>query len=101
MPRPKKSTPEASVKNEIVKDKIREYLADSWQEMINDIKDLDPKDRVDRRLKLMEYVMPKVQAVRDEKSNDRISMAAKVLGMEAAYDDNYIEDEDEAQIEDT
>lgn len=95
MPRPKKSAPEGSVKNEIVKDKIREYLADSWQEMISDIQDLEPKDRVDRRLKLMEYVMPKVQSVRDEKSNNGMSMAAKILGAEAAYDDKYVEDEED------
>ena len=68
-----------SRKNEIVKDKIRDYLADCWEDLIADINELEPKDRVDRRLKLMEYVMPKVQATKGETEAKKRTAAQTVL----------------------
>ena len=89
-----------SRKNEIVKDKIRDYLADCWEDLIADINELEPKDRVDRRLKLMEYVMPKVQATKGETDAKKRTAAQTVLGDDAEYDENYIEEPDDELGED-
>lgn len=100
MPRPTKEERPVSRKNEIVKDKIRDYLADCWEDLIADINELDPKDRVDRRLKLMEYVMPKVQATRGEIDTKKRTAAQTVLGDEAEYDENYVEEPEDVLGED-
>lgn len=71
-------------KTTIVKDKIREYLADTWENLIEDIDSLDPKERVDRRMKLLEYVMPKAAAVKTEEKQN-ISIAQAILGGEAKF----------------
>lgn len=71
-------------KTAIVKDKIREYLADTWEDLIQDIDSLDPKERVDRRMKLLEYVMPKAAAVKTEEKQN-ISIAQAILGGEAKF----------------
>lgn len=79
--------------NTAVKDKIREYLADTWESLIKDIDSLDAKERVDRRMKLMEYVMPKAAAVKtDEKKT--ISIAQAILGNESEFEDYREEEED-------
>ncbi len=87
------SSEKSDGKNEIVKDKIREYLADKWKDLIDDIDSLDPKERIDRRMKLMEYVMPKVQAVRVEEHTTK-SAAKTLLSLESEYDEGYVENED-------
>lgn len=80
-------------KTTIVKDKIGEYLADTWKDLIKDIDSLEPKERVDRRMKLMEYVMPKAAAVKTEETKN-ISIAQAILGTESTYGD-YEEKEEE------
>ena len=74
-----------------VKDKIREYLADTWESLIEDIDSLDAKERVDRRMKLMEYVMPKAAAVKTDETKT-ISIAQAILGNESEYEDYKEED---------
>ena len=71
-------------KNAAVKDKIRDYLAETWDSLIQDIDSLDPKERVDRRMRLLEYVMPKAAA---QKGEDRqgMSIAQILLGREAVF----------------
>lgn len=50
---------------EIVKEKIRTYLADNIDGMLKDIDSLPSvKERVAARQKLLDYVMPKQQAVK-------------------------------------
>lgn len=80
-------------KTAIVKDKIRDYLDKSWYDLIADIDALDPKDRVDRRMKLLEYVMPKAAA---QKTEDKppLSMAQIILSKEAVFGKNTSEKED-------
>lgn len=51
--------------NAELKDKISEYLSDTWEELRDDIEDMTPKERAAAKLKLMDYAIPKVQAVRD------------------------------------
>lgn len=48
-----------------LKDKISEYLSDTWEELLEDIEAMAPKERAAAKLKLMDYAIPKVQAVRD------------------------------------
>ena len=98
MGRHRKEVAVSNGKNEIVKDKIRDYLADSWEDLIADIDSLDAKERVDRRLKLMEYVMPKVQAVKGEAERKQRSAAQTVLGQLGEYDEDYVA-EDEVEVE--
>ena len=51
--------------NSELKDKISEYLSDTWEELREDIEDMAPKERAAAKLKLLDYAIPKVQAVRD------------------------------------
>lgn len=61
----------ATAEDEIVKSKIREYLAKNIDSMLADIDELPLKERAAARQKLLDYVMPKVQAVRTEKANSQ------------------------------
>jgi len=88
----KKPLAENKGKNEIVKDKIRDYLANTWEELINDIDSLDAKERVDRRMRLLDYVMPKVQAVKGEEKKT-MSISQAILRQEDDFED-YVEEDD-------
>lgn len=81
-----------TAKEELVKDKIRDYLSESWGEMINDIKSLEPKERVDRRLKLMDYVFAKQQSAKGEDKKKK-PIAKIILEKESDFGD-YVEEED-------
>jgi hypothetical protein len=102
MGRKAKEQQELSAKTELVKDKIRDYLESSWEDLIQDIDSLEPKERVDRRMKLLEYVMPKVQATKDDGKRS-LSAAQSLLNMESEFDDWMEEDtpiKDELEEED-
>ena len=51
--------------NAELKDKISEYLSDTWEELREDIEAMPAKERATAKLKLLDYAIPKVQAVRD------------------------------------
>lgn len=51
--------------NAELKDKISEYLTDTWEELREDIEAMPAKERATAKLKLLDYAIPKVQAVRD------------------------------------
>lgn len=72
--------------NEEIKSKIRDYLADNLEDLLTDINGLPPKERVAQRMKLMDYVLPKVQAIATVDAPEK-SQAASILDREAAYDD--------------
>lgn len=42
--------------------RINDFLADNWQQMQNDFKALDPKDRLTFYEKLLSYGLPKLQS---------------------------------------
>ena len=87
-----RKTAGASTKNAVVKEKIRDYLDKNWEKLIKDIDSLDPKERVDRRMKLLEYVMPKAAAAKTEEKTPQ-SIAQIILGGEAVFED-YVEEEE-------
>lgn len=58
------NTRSSKASEEAVKNKIREYLADNIAEILQDINELPVKERTAQRMKLLDYIMPKVQAVR-------------------------------------
>ena len=87
-----KKTADKSTKTSVVKEKIRDYLDKNWEKLIKDIDSLDPKERVDRRMKLLEYVMPKATAAKTEEKAPQ-SIAQIILSKEAQFDD-YVEEED-------
>lgn len=74
-----------SKKNDL-KDKIGEYLTETWDELRADIETLPPKERAMAKLKLMDYSVPKVQAVR-EVSVTKQSTAQALLAEEAKSKD--------------
>ena len=75
------------VGNENIKEQIRDYLTTNLQSLLDDIDQLPPKERVERRMKLMDFVLPKVQAVATIDAPSQ-SSAAAILDREAAYDDD-------------
>lgn len=68
--------------NKELKDRISEYLMETWDELTADIQELPPKERATARLKLFDYAIPKVQAVRESPPN-ATSTAAVLLAKEA------------------
>ena len=72
--------------NEEIKSQIREYLTDNLQGLLDDINELPPKERVAQRMKLMDYVLPKVQAIATVDAPQQ-TMAASILDQEASYED--------------
>lgn len=90
-----KKTADKSTKTSVVKEKIRDYLDKNWEKLIKDIDSLDPKERVDRRMKLLEYVMPKAAAAKTEEKAP-LSIAQIILSKEAQFD-NYVEEEEDLQ----
>ncbi len=73
--------------NEALKDKIREYLQDNLESLLEDISQLPAKDRVDRRMKLMDYVLPKVQAIATQEAQGTTT-AASILDSEMGEDED-------------
>ncbi len=73
--------------NEALKDKIREYLQDNLESLLEDISQLPAKDRVDRRMKLMDYVLPKVQAIATQEAQG-MTTAASILDSEMGEDED-------------
>lgn len=52
-------------KNGELKDKISDYLSETWDELKQDIENLPTKERAMAKLKLLDYSIPKVQATRE------------------------------------
>lgn len=44
------------------KDLIRELLFDDWEQMVQDFKKLSAKERIDAKIKLMSFVIAKMQS---------------------------------------
>lgn len=65
-----------------LKDKISEYLTETWTELQADIEELPTKERAMAKLKLLDYAIPKVQAVRDT-GGGTTSTATDLLAQEA------------------
>lgn len=78
-----------AVNTEDFKDKIREHLFDNLEQMFADIETLPAKDRVDRRLKLMDFVIAKVQS-EQVKYNNKSTNGEELLAKEAEYVDDSI-----------
>lgn len=73
--------------NEEIKSQIRQYLTDNLEGLLEDINELPPKERVAQRMKLMDYVLPKVQAIATVDAPQQ-TMASAILDKEASYDDD-------------
>jgi hypothetical protein len=85
MPKPAREKP-VTHGNEAIKSKIREYLTDNLEALLADISELLPKERVAQRMKLMDYVLPKVQAIATVDAPEK-TKAAAILDSEGEYDD--------------
>lgn len=72
--------------NEGIKSQLRDYLTDNLQSLLDDIDELPPKERVAQRMKLMDYVLPKVQATASTDAPQQ-SVAADILDRESSYED--------------
>lgn len=66
---------------------IKKIIEDNIEQVSVDIASLSPKDRVAIIEKLLQYVIPKVQAVEFD-ATKTISTAAELLRGMAKYDDN-------------
>lgn len=79
-----------STYNDAIKEKVRQHFVDHLDALLDDIESLeDPKDRVDRRLKLLDYFMPKVSAIKVEEKAATTD-AESLLFDTSAYDDEEI-----------
>lgn len=65
------NTRSSKASEESVKNTIREYLSTNIAEILQDIDQLPPKERTVHRMKLLDYVMPKVQAVRSMETSQQ------------------------------
>ncbi len=63
-------------KNSELKDRIGEYLNETWEELRNDIEALPTKERAMAKLKLLDYSIPKVQATRDANTSNMTTAEA-------------------------
>ena len=66
---------------------IKKIIEDNIEQVSVDIASLSPKDRVAIIEKLLQYVIPKIQAVEFD-AGKTISTAAELLRGMAKYDDN-------------
>lgn len=71
---------------EFVKEKIRKYMADNIDQMLSDIDELPVKERARERGKLLDYIMPKVQAVR--KTDAKQMTTSEILLQQLSGDDD-------------
>ena len=67
------------------KERIRQHLFDNLDTILDAIMHLPAKDMVEKNLKLMDYVLPKVQS-EQAKAEDNISAGEELLAQEASYD---------------
>lgn len=56
----------------LLRDKVNQLLEDRWEQVLEDISTLTPKDRVETFIKLMEYALPKLN--RTEMVDETINM---------------------------
>lgn len=87
MGRHRKEATNAVDDNAELKDAMRQHILTHLDELFEDIDALEPKERVDRRLRLMDYFMPKVQAIRTEEVKST-SVAEALLSRSATYEDD-------------
>lgn len=52
-----------------LRERVDSLLDDNWDKVVNDLKELNPKERIDTYLKLLEYSLPKLS--RSEQSVDQ------------------------------
>lgn len=82
---PQSMTRASKVEEEDVKNEIRKYLANNIGSLLKDIDELPLKERTSNRMRLLDYLMPKVQSVRAMETN-RQSVSDVLLNDES--DDN-------------
>lgn len=64
-----------------LRDEINKHLESTWEQFMADIEELPPKERAAAKLRLLDYVVPKVQAVKDNEGN-KMSAAEVLLANE-------------------
>ena len=47
-------------KTEALRAKVELLISDNWESITKDIKELEPKERIDTMIKLLEYSLPKL-----------------------------------------
>jgi len=57
----RKGSPNKSVRD--LRELLKTLLDDTYEQIIEDLKELEPKDRINAYIKLIEYAIPKMQKV--------------------------------------
>lgn len=67
----KKGTPNKDTAQ--LRERIENLLEDNWDEILEDMKQLSPKDRIDTYTKLLEYALPKLSRMEASIENDMLN----------------------------
>lgn len=65
----RKGTPNKTTKE--MRELLSDFISDNWYKLQDDFNVLEPKDRVQIFERLLQYILPKYQAVMPDKSEDR------------------------------
>lgn len=99
---PKTGGRQAGTPNKItgsLKGFVTDLLNDNREQIKEDIKALRPKERIAAYLSMMQYVLPKQQAVSAEVSPDLLSRELVIRYVGKAGDEIFPSSEDEVDIE--
>lgn len=77
---------------EAYKSRIRKHLYDNLPKILEAIMGLPNKEMVEKNLKLMDFVISKVQS-EQVKDNENISAGEELLAQEASYDNVDFDDD--------
>lgn len=77
---------------EAYKSRIRQHLYNNLPEILEAIMRLPDKEKVEKNLKLMEFVIPKVQS-EQTKADENTTAGEELLAQEASYDNVDFDDD--------
>ena len=72
----KKGTPNKDTRK--LRERVDALLDDNWDEVLEDLQELSPKERVDAYLKLLEYSLPKLSRS-DQKVDQLLKGEMKII----------------------
>ena len=65
---------------QVLRDKVKDLLEDNFDTIVDDLKALEPKDRVSAYLKLLEFSLPKLKSIEAKASHEVIQPPQIIIG---------------------
>lgn len=65
---------------QFLRDKVRDLLDDNFDTIVDDLKALEPKDRVSAYIKMMDFALPKLKSIEAKASHEVVQPPQIIIG---------------------